>query len=177
MRKDVECTFGILKGRWRILKTGVRLHDTASVDKIWLTCCALHNMLLEVDGLDKEWDGVGVPTSAYLGELGEVEGADLPEAIRRALNPSEIRQYDTTSVGAKSNRQGWDHEEDNSESDTDSSGGEDESSNDVRHVRKLSLPFFRQKLVEHFTIKFRRNEVKWPRSRGADSVPRLSFDS
>ncbi len=23
MRKDVECTFGILKGRWRILKAGV----------------------------------------------------------------------------------------------------------------------------------------------------------
>ncbi|KAI2488756.1 Plant transposon protein [Fragilaria crotonensis] len=28
MRKDVECTFGILKGRWRILKTGIRLHNT-----------------------------------------------------------------------------------------------------------------------------------------------------
>ncbi len=26
LRKDVECTFGILKGRWRILKTGIRLH-------------------------------------------------------------------------------------------------------------------------------------------------------
>ena len=25
-RKDVECAFGILKGRWRILKTDVRLH-------------------------------------------------------------------------------------------------------------------------------------------------------
>ena len=25
--KDVECTFGILKGRWRILKTGIRLHS------------------------------------------------------------------------------------------------------------------------------------------------------
>jgi len=26
MRKDVECTFGILKGRWRILKAVVRIH-------------------------------------------------------------------------------------------------------------------------------------------------------
>lgn len=23
LRKDVECTFGILKGQWRVLKTGV----------------------------------------------------------------------------------------------------------------------------------------------------------
>jgi Plant transposon protein len=59
MRKDVECTFGILKGRWRILKTGIRLHGTENADKIWKTCCALHNMLLEVDGLDEKWeDGV-----------------------------------------------------------------------------------------------------------------------
>ena len=33
LRKDVECTFGILKGRWRVLKTGIRLHRTESVDK------------------------------------------------------------------------------------------------------------------------------------------------
>ena len=26
LRKDVECTFGILKNRWRILKTGIRMH-------------------------------------------------------------------------------------------------------------------------------------------------------
>ena len=45
MRKDVECTFGILKGRWRILKTGIRLHGIEAADKIWLTCCALHNWL------------------------------------------------------------------------------------------------------------------------------------
>ena len=24
---------------------------------MWLTCCALHNMLLEVDGLAKGWKG------------------------------------------------------------------------------------------------------------------------
>ena len=50
MRKDVECTFGILKGRWRILKAGIRVHGIDTADSIWMTCCALHNMLLEVDG-------------------------------------------------------------------------------------------------------------------------------
>ena len=58
MRKDVECTFGILKGRWRILKTGIRLKGTDVADKIWKTCCALHNWLLEIDGLDKCWEQV-----------------------------------------------------------------------------------------------------------------------
>jgi hypothetical protein len=33
MRKDVECTFGILKGRWRILKSGIRIEGVDAVDK------------------------------------------------------------------------------------------------------------------------------------------------
>jgi hypothetical protein len=37
MRKDVECTFGILKGRWRILKSGVQLHGVDAVDSVWFT--------------------------------------------------------------------------------------------------------------------------------------------
>jgi hypothetical protein len=41
LRKDVECTFGILKCRWRILKTGIRLHNTEAADNVWLTCCAV----------------------------------------------------------------------------------------------------------------------------------------
>eukprot|EP00804_Cyclotella_cryptica_P019193 CCRYP_006108-RA/>CCRYP_006108-RA protein AED:0.21 eAED:0.21 QI:0/-1/0/1/-1/0/1/0/331 len=52
MRKYVECTFGILKGHWHILKSVILLHGTDAVDGIWLTSCALHNMLLEVDGLE-----------------------------------------------------------------------------------------------------------------------------
>ena len=46
MRKYVECAFGIMKGRFRILKTGFRLHSTESVDMIWLTCCALQTCYL-----------------------------------------------------------------------------------------------------------------------------------
>ena len=61
LRKDVECTFGILKGRWRVLKTGIRIHGTEGPDKVFLTCCALHNKLLDIDGLDKQWEQ-GVPS-------------------------------------------------------------------------------------------------------------------
>ena len=53
MRKDVECTFGILKGRFSVLKTGLKLRNFEYVDQVWLTCCALHNMLLFNDGLDE----------------------------------------------------------------------------------------------------------------------------
>jgi hypothetical protein len=55
LRKDVECTLGILKGRWRVRKSGIRVHNTEVADNISLTCCALHNMLLDVDGLSKAW--------------------------------------------------------------------------------------------------------------------------
>ena len=55
MRKDVECTFGILKGRWRYLKYGLRLHSLMKSDSILKTCCALHNMLLDADRLADGW--------------------------------------------------------------------------------------------------------------------------
>jgi hypothetical protein len=71
MRKDVECTFGILKGIWRILKSGVRLHGVDAVDSVWFTCCALHNWLLEIEGLTEEWvGGVCKVMSEWEGDLG-----------------------------------------------------------------------------------------------------------
>ncbi len=90
MRKDVECTFGILKGRFRVLKTGIRLHKIEAVDKIWLTCCALHNLLLEADGLDEGREN-GVP-SDWVGELGE----HSPEDIRRHV-PAALLQLNLSN--------------------------------------------------------------------------------
>jgi hypothetical protein len=79
MRKDVECTFGILKGRWRILKTGIRVQNLTVVDNIWYTCCALHNMLLNVDGLDVKWtQGI---RSDYEGELGLHENGSVEQHV------------------------------------------------------------------------------------------------
>ena len=56
MHNDVECTFGILKGHRRLLKMGVHSSNLEYLDKIFKTCCALHNLFLDVDGLDKKWD-------------------------------------------------------------------------------------------------------------------------
>ena len=67
----MECTFGILKGRFRVLKTGVRLAGTESADNMFMTCCALHNLQLEIDGLDRKWkDGV---ESEWQGAIGEAK--------------------------------------------------------------------------------------------------------
>ena len=47
VRKDVECTFGILKKRWRILNNGLQYRDIRICEKIFVVCCCLHNFLLE----------------------------------------------------------------------------------------------------------------------------------
>lgn len=47
VRKDVECAFGILKTRFRCLKLPSRFHNLQVVENIFVTCCILHNMLLD----------------------------------------------------------------------------------------------------------------------------------
>jgi hypothetical protein len=58
VRKDVECTFGVLKARFRMLKLPQLWTDKAGdrvgtkVENVFLTCCVLHNMLLSKDDRD-----------------------------------------------------------------------------------------------------------------------------
>ena len=47
VRKDVECTFGILKKRWRILNNGLHYRDIGKCEKIFVACACLHNYLLD----------------------------------------------------------------------------------------------------------------------------------
>lgn len=46
IRKDVECTFGILKKRFMCLKQAIRLHTKNEIDNMFFACCILHNILL-----------------------------------------------------------------------------------------------------------------------------------
>jgi hypothetical protein len=46
VRKDVECTFGILKKRWKALEYGIRFDDINVVERVFVSCFILHNMML-----------------------------------------------------------------------------------------------------------------------------------
>jgi hypothetical protein len=47
VRKDVECTFGILKKRWKILNHGLLYRDIKVCEKIFVTAVCLNNMLVD----------------------------------------------------------------------------------------------------------------------------------
>ena len=49
IRKDVQCTFGILKKRWRILDYGMHYYCMKKCEMIFTVCCMMHNMLLTLD--------------------------------------------------------------------------------------------------------------------------------
>lgn len=55
MRKKIECAFEIMKGHFYILKYWTRTQSIDMCDEIWKTDCDLHNMLLFIDGLHKNW--------------------------------------------------------------------------------------------------------------------------
>ena len=159
LRKDVECAFGILKSRWRILKTGIRFYGILNCDRVWLTCCALHNLPLDKDGLSKDWNN-GVRCDYET--TNSID--DLPFAIRKLVSPTGIKVNDHSSMG---------HGNDYcSDSDSSSNNNDDDDDDEVTNavpnvdgsinVTDLSLAYFRKKLITHFNISFSENKLQWP---------------
>jgi len=156
LRKDVECTFGILKGRWRVLKTGIRLQGLEVANNVWKTCCALHNWLLDIDGLDGEWDGA-------LGQVGtnEIPPHIMPLAMQRLELGFDPQNYDMSGLGPGDDILGL-------EATMETVNNVERIDREVdgyRIVRYLSLKFFRDRLIEHFDIMFKRYQLVWPQHR------------
>ena len=161
MRKDVECTFGIQKGRWRILTLGIRINGVDVVDNIWFTCCALHNWLLEIDGLNADWSGISMPVSDWEGNLGDCEmdgiNVTIPwSALARMSQRLNHRTLDLSGMGS-----GIDVCEQQLEPD-ELNDANPAGVNGVKSVNNMSLKAFRHKLVNHFKILFAHNEIMWP---------------
>ena len=135
MRKDVECTIGIIKKRWTILSKGLQAHSIELADKVWTTCLALHNMLLEVDGYDEMW-------------LPEHMSHDSDEqyfSLNRLRNPDvDARPIERTSQTSNP------------------STSETVNNDSVTKVCDMDFHVFRQKLVHHFDILFKDYQIAWP---------------
>ncbi len=80
----------------------MRISGFVNVDKVWFTCCALHNWLLENDGSNCQWRGK-VLLSNREGELGGFNFDGLPSSIPNAfarLNANlDPRNYDVSGMG------------------------------------------------------------------------------
>ena len=143
MQKDAECTFGILKGRFTILKTGVRMQSLKKVDQLFRTCCAIHNCLLFVDGLDKGWeDGV----QSYW----EQQEKNIKSFPLQRLN----RIYNQNSSSSIINDKMLDCDKEHLNK---------SEKNGVRYVKKIPFDTFYKCLVNHFDICFKKRDIKWPR--------------
>ena len=169
MRKDVECAFGMLKQRWRILKTGMRVHSIEMCDKMFKCCCALHNYLLDADGMDVPWEGHASCDYEDL-TFEDCNPADIPRSIHELYrNYGELSQLDFSGVGTNNvfvhNFQTAEFE--TMESDSDESLEEIQEptvDGSICEVSRLNRDVFRSKLVEHFDILFQQRKIVWPKS-------------
>ena len=110
-----------------------------------------------------------MPVSDWEGPIGgmDLEGIDAGVAnmiarLSKNLNP---RNYDSSGMGPGNDLVG----EVYGFRDSDCEEGVDEgvktSTMTALKISSISLPFFRSKLVAHFSILFERNQIVWPKSK------------
>jgi hypothetical protein len=88
VRKDVECTFGIIKKRWCILNNGFYQREIVKCDKIFVTCCCLNNFMLDL----MERTNVRVGRGSRMGD----DGIWLS-------GPRDVKQEETDRVDQRRN--------------------------------------------------------------------------
>ena len=157
--KDVKCTFGTMKGRFRVLTSGTTPHGTQICDRIWLTCCVLHNPLLSMDDNENDWTG-------ELGQFTEEEtGTVVPFSLLRLNNPGHLRSHGIVGMGFGDDRTKG--EEEDVENKVNSRSEEQQigdctDKEGTCHICRLLRDLFHVKLVEHFDICFSRKLIQWP---------------
>ena len=144
MRKDIECTFGILKSRFRILKNAIRLYFEDDIKDLFCTCAILHNILLQFDGfLNPDWVTVD-------------PNVEEPEEDPEATQPLDMDPDQTQDIRDQplqdANYQPTQHEPDD------------------QIIEWNQNMFFelRGALVKNLAYQFRMGRVEWPKTFTAD---------
>lgn len=145
VRKDVECTFGVLKGRFRCLKLPIYYQKKESIDNMFYSCCIIHNILLHFDGLDVRWE----KDVNYMGQDGNHSFEDTV-IFRQHL--SRVRHLtpdtDFTMIGREAVLHRYEIV----------NGGND------TEVETTYIGL-QKNLVDHFAWKYSNNEIQWLKSK------------
>ena len=141
VRKDVECVFGVLKGRFRCLKLPIYYHDKKTIDDMFFTCSILHNMLLSHDGLDVRWEH-GVNYAAKDGLHSDEDMQIFRQHLSRVKNLIPSTDFTLQGTAAVQNRYDITHGDNYEEYET-------------------SYSVLQKKLINHFSWQYSHNEVQW----------------
>eukprot|EP00041_Stephanoeca_diplocostata_P006072 m.74419 g.74419 ORF g.74419 m.74419 type:complete len:485 (-) comp16158_c0_seq21:95-1549(-) len=140
IRKDVECVFGRVKGRFRCLKIPSRLQSLEMVSKTFKACCVLHNWILEIYSTDVEdcefLDG---------DEVLHIQRTHEDTIVARAQSNTNIQRhvdntFDASGVGLFQMRLDL---------------------NDVVVEHEDSWSILRSRLISHFKYAFRQKLIRW----------------
>lgn len=142
VRKDVECVFGILKGRFRCLKLPIYLHDKPTIDSMFFTCCILHNMLLVEDGYDRRWES----DINWSGQAGDHDYEDIGSIFKKHLFRAQasLPTTDFSMMGTQAVSQHF----------TIVHG-------DAEEEIELTHDGLKRKLINHFCYCYGKGYIKW----------------
>ncbi|XP_040209420.1 protein ALP1-like [Rana temporaria] len=98
-RRYVECAFGILTNKWRILTTSIQV-KAESVDSVIKACVVLHNFVIKLEP-------GSIPT---MEEIAEVELSGLePNPIRSSVSVMQIREQFCNYFSSEQGALPWQH--------------------------------------------------------------------
>lgn len=141
VRKDVECSFGILKKRFQFLKNGVNWQSKNDIDNAVFSCVILHNMLHDFDGYDERWE------NEICNNHNDKEEQVVLDRIRRRVVKATENNIDYSTIGRLFNN-------------INSIGNAsllDEAA--VEHSAKFDL--LRRNLVSHLKYQYLNGKLKW----------------
>lgn len=100
VRKDVECFFGILKGRFRILKLPLQYREHVNIDDMFMSCCILHNIIHAWDNrseweCDVDWQGEYGRLDVQFAEPGDDFSAIGARSFKRTIVADTIEEAET----------------------------------------------------------------------------------
>jgi len=152
VRKDVECTFGILKSRFRGLMYGLRLRSQVLMEAAVHTCCILHNMLHTINGYDNyRWRQDDIWTTIHPDE--DVAENDIPlvHFQRNTSTPDHIT-LELQAIKATINK--------------------------PRKMKIIGVPInnvlcLQRRLITHFDVRYRLGLSTWPKRMSKKQVIRI----